>query len=170
MKSIKLRRRVIVCGAIIILLYCYFTPKYFFNPNDISVHHIEFSGETIHTFDEAKVKIILSKIQGQRTFRNIDPYIGIIEINCYSDNLDYLCKALKYRHFRGYGQGIYYRFTTFGERALICAAPREPAARTGQHTDNPLQWQFHIPTMTAFLHSPRGEKRDAAFFMPFVTQ
>lgn len=86
MKSIKLRRRVIVCGAIIILLYCYFTPKYFFNPNDISVHHIEFSGEAIHTFDEAKVKIILSKIQGQRTFRNIDPYIGIIEINCLWKN------------------------------------------------------------------------------------
>ena len=33
-----------------------------------------------------KVKIILSKIQGQRTFRNIDPYIGIIEINCLWKN------------------------------------------------------------------------------------
>ena len=44
---------------------------------------------------------------------------------------------MKYRHFRGYGQGIYYRFTTFEERALICAAPREPDARRGQHTDRP---------------------------------
>lgn len=58
-----------------------------------------------------------------------------------NNNLDYLCKALKYRHFRGYGQGIYYRFTTFTERALICAAPREPDARRGRHTDRP-------PTMT----------------------
>ena len=59
----------------------------------------------------------------------------------HRNNLDYLCKALKYRHFRGYGQGIYYRFTTFTERALICAAPREPDARRGRHTDRP-------PTMT----------------------
>ena len=29
------------------------------------------------------------------------------------------------------GNRIYYRFTTFGERALICAAPREPAPRQG---------------------------------------
>ena len=66
---------------------CYFYSKNIsLTPNDISVHHIEFSGETIHTFDEAKVKIILSKIQGQRTFRNIDPYIGIIEINCLWKN------------------------------------------------------------------------------------
>ena len=70
------------------------------------------------------------------------PYFSAGKVRYIIDNnLDYLCKALKYRHFRGYGQGIYYRFTTFTERALICAAPREPDARRGRHTDRP-------PTMT----------------------
>ena len=61
---------------------------------------------------------------------------------CLENNLDYLCKALKNRHFRGYGNRIYYRFTTFGERALICAAPREPAARRDSTQITPYNDNF----------------------------
>ena len=107
------------------------------------------------------------RIRGEGALNESKDYYGNRwkGIRCWKNNLDYFWKALKYRHFRGYGQGIYYRFTTFEERALICTAPREPDARRGRHTDSPYTMTISYTDHDGVSSLPtRGEKGRRFFY------
>lgn len=55
------------------------------------------------------------------------------------NNLDYLCKALKNRHFRGYGQPNLLPIYYFWGKSLDMRSTARASRPEGQHTDNPLQ-------------------------------
>ena len=59
--------------------------------------------------------------------------------NIQPNNLDYLCKALKNRHFRGYGQPNLLPIYYFWGKSLDMRSTARASRPEGQHTDNPLQ-------------------------------
>ena len=82
----------------------------------------------------------------------------------WCNNLDYLCKALKKQALsRTWATEFYYRLLLLRKKSWYSKHRENQLPGRAAHRYS-LQWQFHIPTMTAFLHSHDGRKGTPLFY------